>query len=847
MLKNGVTRLAVVILSTALIFGCSGGGSDEAPASEQPSDGNGNGDGNGSGSGSGDTNTAPVAAISVTDSVIINNVVNASGSGSSDADNDSLTYSWQLVAPDGSSASLSSNNQEDTSFTPDIAGNYELRLTVNDGTEDSNQVSRTVAAVAPATGQKVSFQSISGSEQTNVPVTFAYVFEKGTYQNNQQFAFQLEDESNIIAVQTDAKATYKDGSLRHAIFSGVIPQLGANTTLAGELIPVNTSPSATSAGLNDLLASNFDATIELNVNGVIYTASAKTMLQAQANAWLAGPVANEWYVNGSFKNGNSEHPHLAANFNIRVYGNLDNIWISAAVENNWAYQTSPQNFTYTATFSINNQVVHTENNLKHLRSTRWRKEFWTSAAPQLHIAHDAQYLIKTGAIPNYDPALIDNIAPAQLEYYATEWQDQNVDIAVTDDGYLVHMGTGGNEFTYNKIGPMGLGFANAKMPTTGARPDIGPLPRWAATYLLSQDRRAKTAALGMGNQAASWPIHYRDKNTGLPLSIVDYPYASSFWNVNMSNNPNTGLNEHTALCELGPEDCVVPYTADTAHQPSLAYVPYLVTGDHYYLEELHFWSTYNLLEMNPNYRSHDKGLFGVDMQDRAQAWSMRTLGQTAFITPDNHPMKNYFSTILTNNLDYYHELYVTAKPNSYGAMIPNYSHPTASPWMDDFFTWAIGSLVDLDYTEARPLLDWKAKFPVQRMGYGTQNNDSYCWIFASAYHVLIAPAQGEAMFNEIADVYTNTNGQEIPWGGGFDDAGTACASQAQGDALGLQAKEMIGYSSSPTGFPSNLQIALAAAVDSGIDGAEEAWQRFQSRSVKPDYTAYPNYAIVPRR
>ena len=62
---------------------------------------------------------------------------------------------------------------------------------------------------------------------------------------------------------------------------------------------------------------------------------------------------------------------------------------------------------------------------------------------------------------------------------------------------------------------------------------------------------------------------------------------------------------------------------------------------------------------------------------------------------------------------------------------------------------------------------------------------------------------------------------------------------------------MMGYANDAYGYPSNLQPALAAAVDAGGANADTAWSRFDSRSVKPkgDYTYEhrPNYAIIPRR
>ncbi|MCO7222818.1 hypothetical protein [Pleionea sp. CnH1-48] len=858
MFNKGFAVFAVVFLSSTITFSNSARGTDAhnhqiggerfTPSGSATSPGGRYlSPGGVSGLGGGMTIDSPPKAIfSMHYSDNTNKAVVANATPSFDPERKDLSYRWQLITPSGSRSQLTKTNTAITHFTPDKSGQYDLLLVVNDGRNNSSVNRQSIQITQAEPGIQLTFTHLKNSAQSSIPTTFAQVFAKGEFEAGQAFALALAN-GQTVNLQTDVKATYKDGSLRHAVFSTIIPQLNANETIHAELIPAATPSTTAAVSLTDLLSSNFDAKISLQLDGVTYTASAKEFLQTQAHTWLAGPIANEWYVNGSFNNGHNEHPHLAATFNIRSYGNLDNIWVSASIENNWAYQEGPKNITYDATISINNQIVHSEEQLTHLRNARWRKQFWTASTPQLHIAHDTHYLLTTGAVPNYDSALINGIAQFHLDYYADEWQDENITLAVNADGYRTFVDNGGYEFTYNKIGPMGIGLADPDMPNTGARPDIGPLPRWAATYLLSQDRHAKKAAIGMGNQAASWPIHYRDKNTGLPLSIIDYPYASSFWNTFLSYNPDTGMNEHTALCTSTPEDCVVPYLPDTAHQPSLAYVPYLVTGDHYFLEELHFWANYNLLEMNPVYRRYAQGLFSVDMQDRAQAWSMRTLGQTAFITPDNHPMKVYFSQILDNNIRNYTFNYVIGNPNAYGALIPNYSHPTASPWMDDFFTWAISSLVDLDFTEAKPLLDWKAQFSVQRMGFGSQNNGDYCWIFASAYHVLIAPAENAQMFNSIADVYQNTNGQDIPWGGGFDDAGTECASEEQAIALGLQAGEMIGYSSSPTGFPSNLQIALAAAVNSGIPNAEDAWKRFLGRSAKPDYSYYPNYAIVPRQ
>ena len=70
------------------------------------------------------------------------------------------------------------------------------------------------------------------------------------------------------------------------------------------------------------------------------------------------------------------------------------------------------------------------------------------------------------------------------------------------------------------------------------------------------------------------------------------------------------------------------------------------------------------------------------------------------------------------------------------------------------------------------------------------------------------------------------------------------------DGQTVQAGEMPGYPYSCTGFPANLQIGLASAVDSTLPGTQDAWALFQSRSVQPTgataYDDYPNFAVMPR-
>jgi hypothetical protein len=74
----------------------------------------------------------------------------------------------------------------------------------------------------------------------------------------------------------------------------------------------------------------------------------------------------------------------------------------------------------------------------------------------------------------------------------------------------------------------------------------------------------------------------------------------------------------------------------------------------------------------------------------------------------------------------------------------------------------------------------------------------------------------------------------------------ACAGADMATALKLKVGEMTGYSAAATGYPSNMQPALAYAADALGAPGKAAWTVFMNRSVKPNYGTAPQFAIVPR-
>lgn len=642
--------------------------------------------------------------------------------------------------------------------------------------------------------------------QSNVPLSFGQVFAAGDVPRGTALAGKLAD-GTLLPLQVDVKASHPDGSVRHAVLSAVLPRL-TSKDLGIALVK---APNKANEGGPAKPGPEVGATVVITVDGERYTASSDALFKAQKpQVWLHGPVVTELQVAGPLRNAKgAEHPHLAARFAVRWYGAANKARVDVVVENNWAYEPDPRNITYDVELAVGGRQVYAKQQLTHWHHARWRRLAWSGEEPALHLRHDPAYLMATRALPNYDRSVV--VSGAALSSLAEKWNGPASE-------------------------PMAVGVAARAMPGTGGRIDIGLLPGWAAMYLLGMDALSKEITLGTADLAGSWSIHYRDKRTGLPISLVDYPYMTLMGKAKDTRNPKTGKMEAFPPCPR--ELCKTPNKADTSHQPGFAYLPYLVTGDHYYLEELQFWAMYNVFSSNPGYRKNIRGLL-QPQQVRGQAWSLRTLGQAAYITPDGHPLKRDLLAILDSNLDWYNAEYSrNPAANKLGVIVNGpavvYAKKTGvAPWQDDFFTSSVGYLAELGFKDAEPLLRYKARFPVGRM-----IGEGACWMAAANYTYTVRSTPTAPFFDSIGQAYGATVGPEA--------AALPCGSDQFAAATKRKPGDMGGYSASVTGFPSNMQPALAYAVGASGEAGRKAWALFMARSIKPDYGKGPQFAIVPR-
>jgi hypothetical protein len=97
------------------------------------------------------------------------------------------------------------------------------------------------------------------------------------------------------------------------------------------------------------------------------------------------------------------------------------------------------------------------------------------------------------------------------------------------------------------------------------------------------------------------------------------------------------------------------------HLPSLSYIPYILTGDYYYLENLFMAASYAIGVGSDFdvYRKRNPNTAGIisRAEYRGVAWGLREIGLAGFIAPNSMPEQEYFTRILNRNIAFYEGLY----------------------------------------------------------------------------------------------------------------------------------------------------------------------------------------------
>ncbi len=538
--------------------------------------------------------------------------------------------------------------------------------------------------------------------------TFGQVFRKGDWPQGEGLIGIVGGKR--VPMQADVKARYPDGSVRHAILSMRNPA-GSSAQLA---LRTGDVPKGKVLDVRSILSRGYDLSVVFDFGGRKVTLDAATLVKQAVTSdparWLNGPLASEIRVERRLT------PQLTAIFDIRVQAD-GAVRTSVSMHNDSMFETNNLDIGYSYAIRMSGQTM-VERQVKHRRYANWREIIWAGAQPSaVHVGYDYPYMIATGAVPAYDPEL--RIKSSYLD----TWPKR---LAKAD------------------IEPFGEALIKRAMPTTGGRGDIGLLPEWTIAWLRTQSPQHRLAMMETADAAGSVPWHLRDPKTQAAPTLDAYP---KYW---MDYRASQDANGH------GPVKTKVDkWKIDNAHQPDLTYVPYMISGDRYYLDELHAQVAAGLFSYNPRYRNDAEGNLRNE-EVRGQAWVNRTHGYAAWITPDGHPAKNYLVAKLRSRLAWYPRAYRAddklGGPVRYetgGWIMGSNPKGIVSNWQQDFFASATAQNARMGFAEAGQVFGYTRRYLLNRF---LRSDFNPLW--ATGYHTIHGNRETRAPFatwREIAE------------------------------------------------------------------------------------------------
>ena len=514
------------------------------------------------------------------------------------------------------------------------------------------------------------------------------------------------------ATQTDVKTRWTDGSIKFAVVTARLNSDGTYPITAAAAVTGRARPTWPAASL------------ELAIGPGRWQARLPASI---SDAWLEGPLVTEARAMVTPMMGELEHPFLRVIYDVRVYA--DGVTrLDVTVENTLDHALAA-NVRYDVAITLNGQQVFKRAAVDHNYLSRWRHVSW-SRDVESEVTPDFTPFVRANALPEYMSS-VD--APARV---------------IT-----------GPRFEILKTGELTL-----PMNAHGGRPEIAPYPDWTAQYLVHKRQDQRAYMLRHGELAGSFGIHIKAADGRRLISIDEQP---NFWldrRADADGRPKQGLAR--GLAEPG----------ENAHQPSLAFVPYLVTGDRFFLDEMKYWANFCLLwtfqDSHSNQRGGSEGLLAPN-EVRGIAWALRNLADAAAYVPDHDEMKAYFRQKVINNLAWL-DKHAATQTTPLGTVFPlrrpedeQWSPYTwIALWEQMYVAWAVDRAQQHGFMPGTALRDRIVKLQLRLF---TSEQDGYKRTHAGAYVLAVGTRSGQTIkyFDNIAEVFrvTDKYGNHRPFEG----------------------------------------------------------------------------------
>jgi len=535
------------------------------------------------------------------------------------------------------------------------------------------------------------------TSQASIPhiFTFGQIFKKGQVQPTDRLVARVN--GSVIQVQLDTLSNWPDGSVKLGAVTLSLPVISANSILPvllseayGNGLIFNNQPVDLSKAPLTLTATlNFTSGQYSGTRQVDLGAALKQALANSPDYWLQGPLATQARVDIPLGAGPM---HLTADVTAYADGsvtadvqfNNDITSIISGIPYHNPGALAPQIYFTTVTFgdqSQNYSITQYQYQDWHvvLNSEGIADHFVSSSQPPVFNAqHDLAYLEHSGAVLSYDRTT--GVVPKLLQGWVN--------------------------FHINQAGfgsPLAVNGVTQYMPMTGGRADIGFTTAFNTVWLMTGDPIAETMGLAQGDTAGAVPWNFKLAN-GHWLTPGDSPMV---W-----TDPRSSTV--TVANQIPSGKLVSGWSPDVNHEPNLAYVPYIMTGERWYLDRLNAEAAYgediNFPGVNSRLVAQGLGVASLAntydivvnpvIQTRGAAWGMREVQEAGWIGKPGSFEQGFFVQATKDNWDYLQAIMPaeTIAQGETAGWIENLhastcaptsgsgSTCTITPFMEDYFT-----------------------------------------------------------------------------------------------------------------------------------------------------------------
>jgi hypothetical protein len=505
-----------------------------------------------------------------------------------------------------------------------------------------------------------------------------HVFPQGAVPSGQGVVFAGIDTQNLVL------KTWPDGSAKHMLITANMTSTGTKTLQLGT--PVTGTFSATAPTITvdatpeggALRTATFTDTTYANAreNGPLCKETREVVGFTSSTGALA-QVLVEFYLT-SFSDGthrvaiaiNNSKNHvdsgaLVATVDMKIAG--ASVWSKTATVTAGSGTASPSgydvNFSVAHGLAVNDYIRANDGSGNPNFTKVWRVNSSTGvlATSNLNVPAASSwskiaFLLPWGAkgIKRFDVSGHDQAAWApDLETFYTAKAMYRVHAAVIDHSYSDTMAIedsnlGGKTYTSADFEAFNYGIYRPQISLGGQRPELTITPEWVIEW-----QKFKTAA------QYAWMITHADRAAETSFHLT----KSDGTQQKLSDDTTFYYNSADLLGQTIYGEIYSPETNGAnglAHQGGFFFVPYLVTGDWFYQQEMISHAMFGVLNQPAylNARGDGNGwLFGAGNGLRSGAWVATKLAECiAFLPSTESAFVTEFETIVANNNtkeDYY--------------------------------------------------------------------------------------------------------------------------------------------------------------------------------------------------